>query len=549
MRVHQMHTGGMGGLLEFDPMLAVLDRVADLCEGLGATEQPLVFPTPGHIAKYMDPRTIQTPALDILDAALVDAANGQRPRLIFSMPPQEGKSWRVSRAFPLWLLHRNPDLRIGIVSYAQGLAAAVAGKVRSDLEGHPELGIAVSRSTWAKGDWRIEGYEGGVIATGIGGGLTGRPLDVLIIDDPIKDRKEADSEVYRQRAWDWWTEVGSARLGAGAVVVIVMTRWSEDDPAGRMMAENAEVPEGSKYKWRLINIPARAEHEDGLESCKCGGAGADPPCIGRDILGRKHGEYMVSARGRTQEEWENRERTAGPYAWSALYQGHPSPADGGIIKREWFSFYEHPRGIARSDGTWLAVGADSVWITVDASFKDTSESDFVAMQVWGQRGARAWLLDQVWDRMDFVRTCRELEFLCAKWPQAGGKLIEDKANGPAVIASLSHKIPGIIAVTPTESKEARVHSIVPFIHSGSAEFPHPSFAPWMLNLLDEATGFPNGVHDDQVDAMSQFLRHIFLAGGSSGDQFMQALIAEQRGGAQDGTQGGSRPWTPQQAIG
>lgn len=188
-----------------------------------------------------------------------------------------------------------------------------------------------------------------------------------------------------------------------------------------------------------------------------------------------------------------------------------------------------------------------VWLTVDASFTDTSTSDYVCIQVWGQRGPRAWLLDQVWDRMDFVRTCREIEFMVAKWPALSGKLIEAKANGPAVIASLSKSIPGIIAITPTESKEARVHSCVPFIYAGNIELPSPTFAPWVLGLLDEATSFPNGVHDDQVDAMTQLIRHLFLAAGSSGDQFMQQLLAErQKGGAQDG-QGGTRPWTPQNA--
>jgi predicted phage terminase large subunit-like protein len=530
----------------------LLDRLADLCDGVasGHSDVPLVFTTPGEMAHHIDPRTVQTSALDILDAALVDAANGKRPRLIFTMPPQEGKSWRVSRAFPLWLLHRNPDLRIGIVSYAEDLAVAVAGKVRDDLASHPELSLVVSKSTRGKGEWSIEGYQGGVIARGIGGGLAGRPLDVLVIDDPLKDRKEADSEVYRKRAWEWWTEVGSARLGPAAIVIVITTRWHEDDPVGRLMAEERNNPGTSdKLAWRMINIPAKAEHEDGNDKCKCGGAGAIPQCAGRDVLEREHGQYMVSARGRTQEEWENRERTAGPYAWSALYQGHPSPADGGILKREWFKIYTDTRAVQRSDGTWMAVGADTAWLSVDASFKDTSESDFVCMQVWGQRGARAWLLDQVCDRMDFNRTCQELRFMCAKWPQIGGKLIEDKANGPAVIASLSHEVPGIIPVTPTESKESRVHSVVPFIVSGSAEWPDPITHPWMVGLLEEATSFPNGVHDDMVDTASQLLRHLFLAGATSGEQFMQQLLAEQRGGAQDGQQGWTQPWTPQRAIG
>lgn len=526
-------------------MFDLLDRVADLCEGIGDDDAPpLIFATPGEIAKHIDARTTQTPALGILDAALVDATNGKSPRLIFTMPPQEGKTWRVSRAFPLWLLHRNPDLRIGIISYAEDLAVAAAALVRNDLDSHPELQIMVSKDTRAKGEWKIGGYDGGVIARGVGGGLAGRPIDILIIDDPLKDRKEADSETYRDRAWRWWTEVGSARLGPNAVVVVITTRWHEDDLVGRLIAEDKanEVAADDRHKWRLINIPAQAEHDDEREDCNCGGAGVG--CVGHDVLGRQHGEYMISARGRTENDWDVRKRTAGSYAWSSLYQGHPSPADGGILKRAWFHFYELPRGIARSDGTMFAVGADEVWISVDAAFKDTSASDYVCMQVWGRRGAKAWLLDQVWDRMDFVRTCRELEFLSAKWPQATGKLIEAKANGVAVINALAQKLPGMIAEEPTESKEARTHAVAPIIEAGSAEFPHPSIAPWIVGFIDECTSFPNGVHDDQVDAMSQILRRLFLAAG--GADFMQQLLAEQgRGGAQNGPQVGSVPWTPQ----
>lgn len=534
------------GDLDYDyDAFDVLERVAELCEGTGETDVVPVFPTCGGLAKHVDARTVQTPALDIVDEALREAANGECPRLIITMAPQEGKTQRVARTLPLWLLQRNPDLRIGIVSYAEDLAMTSSALIRDDIVNHPELGLVLAPSTRAKGEWKLASHDGGVIARGIGGGLAGRPLDVLVIDDPFKDRVEAASVVYRARAWSWWTQVGSARLGPGSLVVIITTRWHEDDLVGRLVAGDRDDDVTGLHAWKVINIPARAMHDPSNPGCRCAGpnvAEGAPRCLGSDVLGRAFGEYMISARGRSQTEWEVRERTAGPFAWTALYQGHPSPEGGGILKREWFHFYEQPRGIARDDGTWYAVGADEVWLSVDCTFKDTKDSDYVCMQVWGKRGAKAWLLDQIWDRMDFVRTCRELQFLSAKWPQAVGKLIEAKANGVAVINSLAQQLHGMVPYEPTESKEARVHSVAPIIAAGSAEFPHPDIAPWIIPFIDECTSFPNAVHDDRVDTMSQILRHLFLAAGS-GD-FMAALMAEQGRGGANVAQVGSQSWTP-----
>lgn len=465
--------------------LRVLDRAADM---LGGTT--ISYATPGDLARHIDPRTVQTPALDLIDAALVDAVNGVSPRLIISCAPQEGKTSRISRAFPAWLLQRNPQLRIGVVSYAQDLARTAARLVRNDIENHPDLGIVVRRDTRAAGEWRLEGHDGGMIAAGIGSGLTGRPIDVLLIDDPLKDRQEADSEIYRQRCWDWWTEVGSARLGPGSVVVCVMTRWHENDLAGRLMEDAPDT-------WRHINIPAQADHRPELGET--------------DILGRQPGEFMLSARGRTEAEWEDRKRTAGSRTWNALYQGRPSPADGGIFKREWWRFYDTPRAVRGEDGAMRVPGSPVVEIHVDATFKDTKHSDFVVMQVWAQKGPKAWLLDQVRGRMDFTATCDALAALSAKWPDATSKVIEDKANGPAIISTLRLRMGGITGYTPKDSKEARASAIAPFVEAGDVELPAPHLAPWVDELIQEALSFPNGAHDDQVDAMSQALHRLLLA--------------------------------------
>ncbi|MCA0332286.1 MAG: terminase family protein, partial [Actinobacteria bacterium] len=179
---------------------------------------PRPHSTPGDLARSIDTRVRQTPALDLIDAALVDAYDTPDGRLVISMPPQEGKSQRASRWFPLWVLEQNPDTRIGVVSYELGAARRLSRAVRDDIVMNPHLGLRIRDDLAAQHEWGLEGHDGGIYAAGIGGALTGRPIDLLIVDDPFKDRVEAESATYRQRAWDWWTDVGAPRLAPGATV-------------------------------------------------------------------------------------------------------------------------------------------------------------------------------------------------------------------------------------------------------------------------------------------------------------------------------------------
>jgi len=460
------------------------------------------FATPGEIARHIDSRIVQTPVLDILDAALVDAFEGppECRRLIFTMAPQEGKSQRVSRSYPSWILNRDRTKRIASVSYSKDLAVRWGRTVRNDIEANPDLEIKIAGDSRAASEWRVAGSDGGMICVGIGGGLTGRPVDVLLIDDPLKGQAEADSPYYREACWEWWQTTGSARLPEDATVVLVSTRWHHDDLAGRLLAEDRD-------RWRYINVPAQAISEP-------------------DILGRAVGEYMPSTRGRTVAGWEQRKKDAGTRGWQALFQGDPTPAEGGTFKRDWWQI----AGIERApmvDGVRRAIGMDLVIISVDATFKDSKKSDFVVMQVWGKRGGRAYLLDQVRARMDYPTTKRELRALYDRWEGVSAVLIEDKANGPAIISELSSEIPGIIPFTPHESKEARANAVAAFVESGSVELPDPRRHPWVNDFIEECAAFPQGTNDDQVDAMTQALHRLLLNTGLHG--FMAQLSAE-RGG-------------------
>ncbi len=307
----------------------------------------------------------------------------------------------------------------------------------------------------------------------------------LLIDDPLKDRAEADSETIRDNCWDWWTDSLSTRLAPGAPVLLILTRWHNDDLAGRLLA----APDG--HLWRTINIPAQADTDT-------------------DPLGRQPGEYLQSARGRTHEQWEAIKVRAGARTWASLYQGRPSPADGGIVKRDWWETYHQPLWLEGPDGARWAQQMDEVLISADLAFKGGDKSDRVAIGVWGRRGSHAFLLDQVCARLDFTASVREFVRLCERWPQATLKLVEDAANGPALMSMLAQRVAGIVPVKPAAGKLQRLLAVAPLIEAHNVHLPSLQLAPWVDDYIEEHAAFPNGAHDDQVDQTSQALDRLLL---------------------------------------
>lgn len=455
--------------------------------------------TPGTLAARLMPSTVQTPALDLIDLELQRLVDTPDGRLIVTMPPQEGKSTRVAKDFIIWLLKHRPWLRVVGASYAQGLANRNGRAVRNLIRSNPDLGLTLAKDNGAASEWEIEGRGGGMLSVGRGAGVTGRTADLLVIDDPLKDRQEADSEIIRDACWDWWTDSLSTRLTPGAPVVLILTRWHEDDLAGRLLAAE------DGHLWRVVRIPAQADH--------------DPSKGETDPLGRAPGDFLESARGRTPEQWQAIRTRVGERTWNALYQGRPTSAAGTVFRRERWRYYDQPLWVERTDGARIVSAYDDLLISWDLTFKGTTtnrtgkgvrDTDYVAGQVWMRRGADAFLLDQVHARMDFPETCRQLRAMAARWPQAVLKLVEDKANGPAVIAALSRTVPGIVPVEPDGGKEARAAAVSPLVEAGNVWLPAPELLPWVDGLVEEAAAFPTGAHDDRVDAMTQALNRLIL---------------------------------------
>ncbi|MET7746199.1 phage terminase large subunit [Streptomyces sp. NPDC005385] len=482
-------------------MAATLDWVEYAARSFEPRPDADRWPTPGSLAKVVEPATQQTPALDLVDEAVTWAYSTPHARLLVSMPPQEGKSQRVTMTGSLWALHRNRDLRIGIVSYNKPLAEGFGRTVRNWItsyngdDGTLDLGLRIARDNGAASRWQLSGHAGGIICVGLKGSLTGRPLDALVIDDPFADKEQADSAYYRDRVWGWWQSVGSTRLAPGAPVIVILTRWHEDDIAGRLLAAE------DGHRWRVLNIPALADH--------------DPEKGQSDALGREPGTWLQSARGRTPEEWEAIRITAGTRVFNALYQGRPSPDSGDVWQRSWWRRYAVPLWTQHPTvpDAYLVDEADQIVMSWDMAFKDTKTSDYVVGQVWARRGANVYLLDQIRKRMTFTETLTAFQALVRRWPQATGKYVEDKANGTAVINTLKSKIPGIVEITPTESKYARANAVAPVIQAGNVFLPEAEIALFdPEELITEAAEFPNGTHDDQVDTTSQALAQMLLDG-------------------------------------
>jgi predicted phage terminase large subunit-like protein len=407
--------------------------------------------------------------------ALEPIANGKQRFIMIEMPPRHGKSMTVTESFPSYFIAKNPEKRVIAASYADSLARKFGRLNRMKLQeyGRPLFSVDISSVNAAQNNWGIEGKRGGMIATGIGGSITGEGADLLLIDDPFKNAEEANSSTIREKVWSEWESTLSTRLHKGGSVVVIMTRWHEDDLIGRLL-------ERSPHKWERLRLPAIAEDEG-------------------DPLGREIDEPLCPELGFDEEWAENKKIEVGSRTWASLFQQRPSPAGGNIFNRHWWKFYmpeDLPRIWDKQTQSW------------DCTFKDSKTSDFVVGQVWGKKQANFFLLDQVRDRLNLPETMKAIRHLTEKWPNAKAKYVEDKANGPAVIQMLQDEISGLIPVNPEGGKEVRANAVSPLIEAGNVWLPHPSIAPWVNDFIEEATAFPNGKHDDMVDSATQALNKL-----------------------------------------
>lgn len=460
--------------------------------------------TPAGLAFYASrERYILANHLAYLNRKLVDlAARRGKRNLAVSMPPRYGKSETCSRYFPPWYLGTYPDHNIILTSYEADFASKWGRASRDVLEeyGLDLYGIEVDRASRSAKRWDIVGHEGGMQTAGAGGAITGKGANLLIIDDPIKNHKEALNKDRRDDVWDWWESTAASRreidlaTGLDPITLVVMTRWHEDDLLGRLLAQEPG-------EWEVINFPLIATDDD--------------------VLGRVEGDVLWPRR-HTKRSARKLQRGTTPYWFHALYQGQPRPDDGGIVKRSWIRYFDqHPNRELFDETGWpkreLAKGGRGSW---DCAFKDTDGSDYVVGGAWYRHQADRFLVDVDKAKRDFTVTCADVEVF---HPELRKVLVEDKANGPAVLNVLQRKRRGLVPFDPGEhgSKEARLHAVAPTFHSGNVWLPRPvvpsrsdppltsgrpiARAEWVADYIAELTTFPKATHDDQVDMTTQAL--------------------------------------------
>ena len=399
--------------------------------------------------------------------------------LLIETPPQHGKSMTVTQTLPSWYLGRNPDHRVIVAGYSEDFAEQFCRRNREKLQAFGEdlFGVRMGKVNRAC-EFELAAHRGRMIARGLLSGITGNPAELLIVDDPIKSRQEADSPTIRDRIWEEWQNSLKSRFAAGAKVIVIMTPWHEDDLAGRLLRQEIHV--------QLLRLPVQAEEDD--------------------PMGRSPGAALCPELGKDDRWLQDFKRAylddpkGGARAWAALYQCSPRVEGGNLVRRQWWQRYD-PRKLPQF-GTQI--------ISVDAAFKGGENNDYVAITVWGKAGNDYYLLDCLNRHLDFPATLHAIRAMAKLHPQAKAVLIEDKANGSAVIQTLQREL-FCIPVTPRGGKTARVHAVSPAIEAGHVFVPRQ--APWVEEFLEQWTTFPNAKHDDMVDSASQALSWLLTANG------------------------------------
>ena len=440
-------------------------------------------------------------------------------RLVINVPPGSMKSLTCSVFWPSWTWTHTPSCKWITASYSGMIAR------RDSLRALQLMETEWYQQRWGglwkknRDDWSSVKYSNSAagfrFAVTVGGAATGEHADHQLVDDPIKplDARGARVDSTKlQVCEEWWSETMATRVvdPARATRTIIMQRLHERDLSGLVL------PTGD---YTHLNLPMRYEpkcvismpHPCALREDAKGEKTPPTPIKYKDP--REEGELLWPARF-PEEIQAERKKELGSRGVASQDQQRPMPSGGGIFKRDWVQHWKaFPKGRVEYIQSW------------DCTFKGLDDSDYVVGQVWARYMGLFFLLDQVRDQMTFSATCRAIKTLSAKWPKATRKLVEDKANGSAVISTLHDTVPGLIAVNPQGGKVSRAQAIEPLWESKNVWLPDPTVAPWVHDFIEELTDFNGdpGRHDDQVDAMTQALVYLHRKTASNYAKAMEQL--------------------------
>lgn len=439
---------------------------------------------------HLDPQTAYSHNwhLDLLADRLTRVATGEIRRLIINVPPRSMKSISASIAFPAWLLGRNPGLRVICASYGQELANKLARDTAAVMTSEWYTRVFATRlaaNRSATSDFETKA-RGGRMATSVGGVLTGRGGDIIVIDDPVKP-DEALSDAQRQAANNWfdntlYTRLNDKRTGA---IVIIMQRLHLDDLVGHVLEKEA---------WDVVSLPAIAVEDE---------AWSYRTLTGPKTYERAAGDLLHPQR-EPKQILDLLRSTLGEYTFSAQYLQAPVPLGGGIVKTDWLSYYspnEKPEKF------------DSIIQSWDTANKESQLADYSVCTTWGLKGKTSYLLHVLRKRLEYPELKRAVVRQAETW-NARVILIEDKASGTQLIQELRQTMSRVKGVKSEGDKVMRMLAQTPEIENGHVLL--PTDAPWLHDYVHELTTFPKGKHDDQVDSTAQALKWITTKGQTPG---------------------------------
>lgn len=427
---------------------------------------------------------------DMIGEVLDKWVNKEIRFLILTMPPRHGKSELVSRRLPAKIFGKNPDARIIATSYGATLASDNNRDIQKIMD-DPEYWALFPESrlfsknirTTAHGSFlrnsdvfEIVNHRGRYTSSGIGGTITGLGFDFGIIDDPVKNAQEALSSTLRETVWNWYKTTFVTRMEKNGSIIIILTRWHEDDLVGRILKEEGLIENGGK--WTVMNFPAIK----------------DTPITDNSYDFRYEGEVLWK-RKYDEAALNDIKKLLGSFWFSALYQGKPTPEGGGIVNTSWFMKYEQ----LPSPSTWKRVVQS--W---DTAFKANKLNAYNACTTWIETDV-GYYLWHVWrDRKPYPVIKKMIRELHEKF-HSSIILIEDAASGPSLIADLKQMNLPIKAIPADTDKITRMSSASPTIEAGNVYIPDAEYidAPWLSDYLMEIAAFPNAAFKDQCDSTSQ----------------------------------------------
>jgi predicted phage terminase large subunit-like protein len=440
--------------------------------------------------RRMDPRFESPRHLVLLADRLEALERREIRRLIIAMPPRHGKSRLCSQFFPSWALGRSPSQSIICASYGSELAEQNSRRTREMLTDarYPFPDALINPDSRAVNRWSTTA-GGLVLAAGVGASMTGFGADLMVLDDPVRDRADAESATIRQSTWEWFTDVARTRLHAGSAMLVISTRWHEDDLVGRILSS-----EGAS-EWETLVLPAISEGDG-------------------DTLGRPEGEALWPERFPVDEMPSVARGEMSSRSFAALYQQRPVPAEGNLFKVGWFQRYrELPRPMrviqqqsaeAAFASPWRTPGTSEeevplVYVTaVDCAAKTGISNDFSAIVTIATDRRNFYIIDVVRERVEFADLMRRMsEAYRTHRPRM--VYVEEASAGVQIVQEFKRTtgLP-IIGVPPKGSKIARAEAVSALFESGRVFI--PDHAPWVDAYVDEFCKFPAGKHDDMVDA-------------------------------------------------